>query len=165
MITLNAKATQNFFDRKAVRNALKPATRKALSQAGAFVRTSARSSMKSRGKKNARSQPGQPPRYTPGNGLLRKRLFFAFDRAKESVVVGPVGFRGSKVPELMEYGGNTRLRNHVMPLKQARATGQRRFYRYTGPAKYRPRPFMNPALERERANIPKQFRNSITGGD
>src|SRR5690606_6172596 len=52
------KITELFFDRKAVTSRVDKATRKVLSRFGAFVRRTARSSIRKRKKT---SQPGSPP--------------------------------------------------------------------------------------------------------
>jgi len=91
---------------------------------------------------NKPSRPGQAPaarRSSP----LNKLTLFAFDPRTESVVVGPVGFAGSKAPEVLEEGGRTRI-------------GDRR-------VRIAPRPYMGPALKQEIPNMPRRWRNSVRG--
>jgi len=73
-----------FFDRKAVTGAVGRATRKVFSRFGAFVRTAARSSIRRRKRVSA---PGEPP--SSHTGLLKRLIFFGYDRQRRSVVIGP----------------------------------------------------------------------------
>ncbi len=124
------KATADwFFDRAAVAETLDPAVRRALSKFGAFVRRRAQTSIRPR---KGTSRPGQPPHSHAG--LLRKFIFFSFDRAAESVVVGPTLLTpDSRVPETLEYGSAT----------------------------HAARPYMRPAHEAELAKVPDLFRDMI----
>lgn len=141
-------ALSGFFDRKKVMSAVDKATGRVLSRFGAFVRQTARSSIRRR--KNP-SKPGQAP--TNWTGLLKKFLFFRFDRSKRSVVVGPAKLnrKSNDVPQLLEKGGaaprserNGRNRN-----------GKRRATRY------RARPYMGPAFEKEQKQLPRLWRDSV----
>jgi hypothetical protein len=145
-------ARASFFDREAVIKAMDRATRKALSKAGAFVRTRARSSVR---KRKAVSEPGSPP--SDHGGALKRLLFFAWDAQSRSVVVGPVPFEAARstgqrprAPEALEEGG---------PVTATTRRGKRLNLLY------RARPFMGPALEAEVAagTIPEQFRGSLGG--
>ena len=99
MIGMVTKAM--FFDRKAVTDAVDRAARKVLSKFGAFVRTAAKHSIR---KRKAVSQPGQPPSSHAGH--LRRLIFFGYDPARKSVVIGPTPFRSeAEAPPLLEYGG------------------------------------------------------------
>jgi len=72
-----------------------------LSKFWAFVRQRARTSIR---KRKGTSQPGSPP-YSHV-GLLRKFILFAYEPARQSVVIGPVLLReGSDVLRLPEQGG------------------------------------------------------------
>jgi hypothetical protein len=101
-----------FFDRPKVQRAVGDATRRVLSKFGAFVRTAARHSIR---KRKAVSQPGNPP--SSHTGLLRNRIYFAYDPARQSVVIGPTPINqvtfdrdikpvSGIVPEILEYGGS-----------------------------------------------------------
>ena len=70
-----------FFDSKKVVNATTRAERKVLSRFGAYVRRSARSSIRKRKKV---SEPGKPP--SSHTGLLKRFIFFAYDPGRKSVV-------------------------------------------------------------------------------
>jgi len=137
---------QMFFDRKAVTSAVDRATRKVLSRFGAFVRTSARHSIR---KRKRASAPGEPP--SSHTGLLRKFIFFGFDRDRRSVVIGPQR-RNQKVgdaPHALEYGGTSTV---VEGLRSRRK--KRRI-------KIAARPFMGPAFEREKPKLPAMWAKSI----
>lgn len=89
-----------FFDRGAVLAAVGAAATTGMKRTGGYVRAVARNSMK---KSLVASAPGAPPHVHVGT--LKNLLFFAFDLQSESVVVGPVGFKGSAVPKVLEFGG------------------------------------------------------------
>ena len=133
--------TKLFFDKKAVTSRTDKATRQVLSRFGAFVRRSARSSIRPR---KGISAPGSPP--SSHTGLLKKFIFFGYDPRNRSVVIGPARLnqrgRGA-APSLLEYGGMTA------------AKGKRKR------ARYRPRPYMGPAFIKERIKMPALWRDSI----
>jgi hypothetical protein len=99
-----------FFDSKPVTEAVDRARIKVLAAQGAFVRRSAKSSIRKRKKP---SLPGKPP--SSHVGLLREFIFFSYDKSTDSVVIGPyklnmsadnsIANRGS-VPEILEHGGD-----------------------------------------------------------
>jgi hypothetical protein len=131
-----------FFDRKAVTSAVDRATRKVLSAFGAFVRTAAKHSIR---KRKAVSQPGSPP--SSHVGTLRRLIFFGYDPARKSVVIGPTPL-GSEVeaPPLLEYGGRARRKNRKG--RNVIAT-------------YKARPFMGPAFEQEKPKLPAMWAGSV----
>ncbi len=149
LINMQIKAL--FFDRPKVRRAVDRATLRALSKAGAFIRQRARTSIR---KRAGSAQPGQPPRSHEGS--LRRLILFGFDRASESVVIGPARLnRPGDAPNILEFGGRatvTRTRRdgkRVMTSKRVRIAA---------------RPYMGPALKKELPNIPKAWANSVRGG-
>jgi hypothetical protein len=157
-----------FFDRQTVVNAVDKAKRQALSRAGAFIRTAAKSSIRSR---KGAAPPGQPPHSH--TGLLKRFIFFGYDPSTESVVVGPAKLnRPTGAPHILEFGGGVVAKKPL--LVPVGNTGRDRKGRFTArrlrriPAgtrlKYEPRPFMGPALEKERPNLPKTWANSVRGG-
>src|SRR5438105_12168311 len=113
--TLSIKATDFFFDRKKVIDWMDKKSRAAMSRAGAYIRTIARSSMRRRKKS---SPAGQPPSAHTDPGL--KKIIFAYDPERKTVVIGPVGFTGHNVigggvkpgvvPQTMEFGGTLGIR-------------------------------------------------------
>ena len=145
MIDMRIKAM--FFDRPKVTRAVDHAKRRVLSKAGAFIRQRARTSIR---KRKRTSRTGEPP--TSHTGLLRRFILFGYDRQRDSVVVGPVGFRRSTAPRVLEVGGRT--------VMESRRSGKRR----TRTVRIAARPYMAPALEKERSNLPKVWRNSVRGG-
>ena len=131
-----------FFDRKAVTSRLDRATRRVFTKFGSFVRQTAKRSIRSR---KSPSPPGSPP--SSHTGLLKRFIFFGYEPARRTVVIGPVQLRraGGEAPHLLEHGGTTRIRRR----------GKRRAARY--PA----RPFMGPAFEKEQAKLPEIWRQSV----
>jgi len=132
-----------FFNAAPLMDAVDQAERRTLSKAGAFVRRRAKSSIR---KRKGVSKPGQPP--SSHEGSLKRLIFFGYSLQTGSVVVGPVSFsslnntQSSKtIPGLLEFGG------------RARRGGR--------PARYRPRPFMGPAVEAEADNFPALWKNSV----
>jgi len=132
-----------FFDRQAVISKVDAATRRVLSKFGAFVRRSAKSSIRKRKKP---APPGQPP--SSHTGLLKKFIFFGYDADRRSVVIGPTRLnqkgRG-EAPPLLEYGGKTTLKRGG---KKRRVT-------------YQARPYMGPAFEKEKPQLPAMWRGSV----
>ncbi len=131
-------AYKAFFDKNAVKNAVREGMRRKMMWFGADIRKTARRSMRvvtsiqrqredvfAGQRKRVRaykpSRAGQPPRAVKPNPLIRNRLFFAYDSQKRSVVAGPERIaRGTGVPELHEHGGRRRLRN---PRRRLRKVG------------------------------------------
>jgi len=140
-----------FFDRPRVQKAVSHANRRALSRAGAFVRTRARTSMR---KRRGTSRPGQPPYAHEGS--LRRMILFGYEPSRETVVVGPVGFRSSDAPNVLEFGGRTT----VVRRRRSSRRGQRVIKTRVRIAA---RPYMVPALDKERPNLPALWRNSVRG--
>ena len=136
-----------FFDRPAVLGAVDRATRKVLSKFGAFVRTAARSSIR---KRKAESQPGSPP--SSHVGTLKRLIFFGYDPANKSVVIGPTPLGGNAVvPELLEQ-------DHIAgTTRRVRGKSHGKGVVMT----YRARPFMGPAMEQEKSKLPALWANSV----
>lgn len=92
-----------FFNTKEVENATDKAERKVLSRFGFETRKDAKRSMR---RKKKPSKKGDPPRVV--TGLLKRFIFFAYDKFKQSVVTGPArlsGFKGAgEAPEALEKG-------------------------------------------------------------
>lgn len=141
-------ALSGFFDRNKVFSAVDKATGKVLSRFGAFVRQTAKSSIRRR---KSISKPGQAP--TNWSGLLKKFLFFSFDRSKRSVVIGPARLNKSSndAPELLEHGGRAKRRNRAGRNRSKRSRSVR----------YHARPYMGPAFQKEQKQLPKLWRNSV----
>lgn len=102
---------KGFFDRGAVIAAIGKAAAAGMARSAGYVRKVARNSMK---KKRKASAPGQPPAVHEGS--LKRLLFFAQDTSATSVVIGPVAFKGSKVPGVLEFGaGKLEKRPYMKP--------------------------------------------------
>lgn len=139
---------RNFFDSEKVQKAVDSAMRRKLSKFGAFVRTRSRSSIR---KRKATSKPGQPP--TSRTGLLKKFIFFSYDEATKTVVIGPAAFRANTVaPELLEKGGTA--------LVSPRIT---RKWQPPRLAKYAARPYMQPAFAAELPAFLATLKDSVKG--
>lgn len=101
-----AQVKSLFFDRVGVQRKLDKVTRAKLNKFGARTRLTARSSIRNAPKKDKRPRPGKPPRNRTGR--LKTSIFYAFDPAAESVVIGPLDFGSGRrvtVPRLLEEGG------------------------------------------------------------
>lgn len=130
-----------FFDRLAVTNAADRAQRKVLSKFGAFVRQTARTSIR---KRKSISEPGQPP--SSHTGLLKRNIFFVFSPETRSVVIGPILLnKHSDAPRLLEHGDTVVRKKRTKRVRM----------------KYRARPFMGPAFDREQQKLPALWRNSV----
>lgn len=151
-----------FFNPSAVIDLAQKRQDAALAKIGAFIRRRAQTSIRYR---KASSPPGSPPsahrssRYTrertnkrtgavtrQNASPLRDLIFFALDRGRRSVVIGPVVFGGSDsggiAPRVLEEGGKSVFRSR----RGSRA------------AHYRARPFMKPALAAETPRAVRMFR-------
>ena len=146
MIRLDVKAL--FFDSQAVLEKVDAATRKVLSRFGAFVRTTARHSIR---KRKAVSAPGSPP--SSHVGTLKRLIFFGYDPARKSVVIGPTPLGGGSavVPELLEQDHKVGTTRRVRGRHHGKAVLMT----------YRARPFMGPAFEQEKAKLPALWAGSV----
>ncbi len=135
-----------FFDRKAVMDKVDRATRRVLSRFGAFVRTAARSSIRKRKKS---STPGQPP--SSHTGLLKKLIFFGYEPEKRSVVIGPARLNQKigNAPEALEHGGMS------IALAGSRKKRSKRNVNIQA------RPYMGPAMDKEKPKLPAMWANSL----
>jgi hypothetical protein len=171
------KVTKNFFDRKAVIEAVGRAKAASLSKAGAFVRTAARSRLRPGGKKNRVSAPGESPRTHTSRTPNLKTILFAWDARSQSVVIGPVGFNALSVsggslspgvvPGVLEFGGTLGVleaQDRDGAWSRADLRSRRRFAgrpTRVRQATYAPRPFMGPAMRQELPKFPDLWKNSV----
>ena len=104
MLRMKTVSVEMFFDRKKVIRAADRANRRNLSKAGAFVRTTAKHSIR---KRKAASPPGSPP--SSHTGLLRRFIFFGYERSRQTVVVGPMRLnqKVGTAPAALEHGGTS----------------------------------------------------------
>ena len=135
-----------FFDSKPVISFMEKKERAVLSKFGAFVRRAARSSIR---KRKRSSTPGKPP--SSHTGLLKKFIFFGYDRNEQSVVIGPVplGSKSGDAPETLEYGGTAFIE-----------IGPRR-NRKTRRVSIEARPYIGPAYEREQSKLSAMWAGSV----
>ncbi len=128
-----------FFDRAKIKKKVDVRTRKVLSKFGAFVRQTSRKSIR---KRKGTSKPGRPP--FSHTGVLKRFIYFGYDSDRRSVVIGPVIAPGKlgKAPAALEHGGKVSL-----------PTGNK--------TEIAPRPFMQPAFEKEIKLVPKIWADSI----
>ncbi len=130
-----------FFDRKKIKDKVDARSRKILSKFGSFVRKTARRSIRKRKRSSA---PFQPP--SSHKGTLKKHIYFGYDMERRSVVIGPVRvptrINSSKTLPGLEYGGRIDLLRG-------------------GTANIKPRPFMEPAFQRELPKVPTMWADSI----
>jgi hypothetical protein len=134
-------AKRLFFDRAAVTSAADRGTRKVLSKFGAFVRQTAKTSIR---KHKAVSEPGQPP--SSHTGLLKRNIFFVFSPETRSVVIGPILLnKRTDAPRLLEHGDTVVRRRRNRRVQMI----------------YEARPFMGPAFEREQQQLPALWKNSV----
>ena len=146
-----------FFDRKSVIDALNKAELSVLSKFGAFLRQTAKTSIRKSNKRNDPSPAGSPPRShdkrTPDGGrakhLLREMMFFGYDSQTKSAVVGPATInKATGAPSYCEFGG--------------KATRPKRGGGYVT-VTYPKRSFMAPALAKEAPKFPQLFKGSFGG--
>jgi len=146
MLRMKTVSVETFFDRRKVIRAADRANRRNLSKAGAFIRTAARHSIR---KRKGASPPGSPP--SSHTGLLRRFIFFGYERSRQTVVVGPMRLnqKAGAAPAALEHGGTSVV---------VEGTRRRRRKR---PVRIRARPYMGPALAKEAPKFPKLWANSI----
>ena len=137
---------QTFFDRKAVRSAVNRTTRRVLSRFGAFVRRGAKSSIR---KRKRTSAPGEPP--SSHTGLLRRFIFFGYDRSRRSVVIGPqrLNQKIGDAPRALEHGGTSTVIEWLRGKRKKRHV------------KIKARPYMGPAFEQENPKLAAMWAGSI----
>jgi hypothetical protein len=135
-----------FFDRKAVMDKTTAAERRVLSKFGAFVRTSARSSMRKRKRPSA---PGQPP--SAHVGLIKKFLYFVYDPDRKSVVIGPAKLNkpSDNALEVLESGGRITIMNRRKGKTSKRSV------------EIAARPYMQPAFDKNLPQVPSMWRDQI----
>jgi hypothetical protein len=155
MLRFKINDAKSFFFDRAIVSAVDKASGRVLSKFGAHVRTTAKNLIRSPGKKGKPSKPGQPPKNR--TGLLKDFIYFVWDPARRSVVIGPARLNGAntgKAPEVLEYGGqaivNTRkLRRGRSPEREKKSV------------RIEARPFMGPAYAKEAPELPAMWRDSV----
>ena len=119
--------------------------RRGLFRMAAYVRTTARNSIKRR---KGDSAPGLPP-YTK-NGNLKRNIFYDIDFTNETLVVGPSLLPGMSgdVTDVLEHGGTIKRRS--------------KRYGKAITATYEARPFMAPALQKSQSKLDEIWGESVT---
>lgn len=150
-----------FFDRAKVQMEVGKRMAAILNNFGAMVRKIA---MRSIRKRKKTSQPGSPP--SSHTGLLKRFIFYSYDRLRRSVVIGPIrlnarsglnqGAKGRTIPQTLEYGGDvvrteylSKVTNTWNPLTSSHSAKRVAFW--GRPTRKRtvtiaPRPYMVPAF-------------------
>jgi hypothetical protein len=123
-VNVGAKFKLDFFDSKLVTTRVDASKRRLLSRVGAFTRRRVKGSLRYG---TGHSLPGQPPTVHRSIGFtkkskskgvekqqpaspLRELQFFAYDEARDSVVIGPaIGGSRSGAPEVLEWGGTSKV--------------------------------------------------------
>ena len=146
MLRMKTVSVAMFFDDRKVLCAAERANRRNLARAGAFIRTTAKQSIR---KRRAASPPGRPP--SSHTGLLRRFLFFGYDAARKTVVIGPMRLnqKAGTAPAALEDGGTSVV---------VEGTRRRRRKRRV---RIRARPFMRPAMAKEAPKLPGLWKNSV----
>lgn len=142
-----------FFDDQAVLREVDAAKRKVYAKAGAFIRRTAKTSIRKRKKV---SEPGKPP--SSHTGSLKRLVFFAYDRMAQTVVIGPLPFKRGTAPRVLELGGRTTVRSLWAGLLPRGFADTRRV------VYVRKRPFMGPAMAKELPNFPDLWRGQVGRG-
>jgi hypothetical protein len=176
MFGIRFNSNLSFFDSEEILEATQKKQRGVLSKAGAFVRRTAKGLIRP-GKKP--SKPGRPP-HTHGDHELPQNIFFAYDNAREMVVVGPeklnqVYFNGDgqpisgAIPEVLEEGGTIQILEVYLEHAQKWVRADLRSKRKLAGRKTRlrkvkieARPYMGPALKREIDKLPGLWADVIT---
>ena len=157
-----------FFDRPKIKRAVDKAKRGVLSRAGAFIRQTARTSIR---KRKGTSPPGSPPHSHLG--LLRRFILFGYDERTDSVVVGPAKLaKAGDAPHTLEFGGAAvakrtmvvRVGDTGRDRRGRFARGKRQLVEAGTRLVYKPRPYMGPAMKKELPKFPQLWRNSIRSG-
>ena len=114
-----------FFAKDEILDRLNKGRKKALKKMGAYVRRSARSSLRRRKKA---STPGKPPSvHSQSDIATLKAIFFTYDARTDSVVIGPLrlntvdviganrtSFLRGSAPSLHEFGGTRRVAEELI---------------------------------------------------
>lgn len=150
------KVTRISVQFKKVQKTVDDGARGVLMKFGAFVRRTAKKSIL---KGKGISAVGTPPRSHLGT--LKRFIFFAYEAVTRSVVIGPAlvpGKRGD-APRALEKGGTVTI--DAAARKRLGRHRRGRLVLAASRLKVKARPFMGPALEKERPKLPDMWRDSI----
>ena len=170
------------FDVAKVMDRVDEGTRRALFQAGGFVRQTARRSIRNATGKRAVSQPGEPPvghtGHLRGTDGAYGGIAFEVNPYLKSVVIGPVKLNqvfyqgdgkpaAGTVPQVLEFGGRIGIREVLKYGRWQRNDLRKKTKEANLPSRIRwvqisARPYMGPALAKTRPRFPELWRNSVT---
>ncbi len=154
---------KNFtWDNKAVLKAAGRVKGAALRWTGKDIRSAARKSMRTQKNRQEHSQPGRPP--FAHSGGIKNSIHFAWDANKQSIVVGPVKYKGwAKGAGALEFGGTIQIETRITETKTVRDRRERISYHKNGFAnkdgtgrRYRP---MSERSAKEQAAIKNYYDN------
>jgi len=136
------------FIRTAARSSLKPARQKGLGEMTPDEREryevrqaiARREGLRTPRRPERVSEPGRPPLLHMRPSPLKHLIYFAYDPARDSVVIGPLRF-GRAGAEALEYGGTVAARRRRVRI--------------------RARPFMRPALGKGVSDLKRKGRTSL----
>lgn len=173
------------FDRGIIKRNWRQINEGPLKKAGLLIRKIARNSIRRR-RYGSASPAGTPPySHAPGKSPPFKQIYSVPNYMGAEVVIGMVGY-GSRgqvsppVPGIQEHGlrarrwldtqfGKRKKRNRNQPkLTAAQGKAIRRKMIQKGiivrrSVKYKPRPFMDPALRKAQPRLPAMWRGSVGG--
>lgn len=143
------KVTKFFFDAPKILASVDMVAVQVLSRFGAFVRRTAKTSIRQSKRVSA---PGELPRSH--TGLLKKFIFFAYDPATTSVVIGPekLSAKAGFTPKILEFGGANAT---AIPRRSGRKLHDKKIIHVAA------RPYMLPALTKELPGLPEMWKNSV----
>ena len=168
-----------FLDRPKVMSAVDRRTLRVFTRFGGYVMKVARRSIRTAKRKSA--DAGEPPRSK--TGLLKRNIFFHYDRFRRSVVMGPVALnqKNRDVPALLETGGTVQ-RRFWLKTEGRRRRGRPGRVQWFNPntvkghvakaqyvhspdapvvtARYEPRPYMKPAYDKGRQRLDDFWRQA-----
>ena len=165
MIRLDSRM---FFDRPRVLRAVGAAERRVLSKFGAYVRRTAKGSLKpARQMKLSEMSPEQRAAYERrkaearrrGRPVPRRPEVISQPGAPPKLHVRPV--RANPLRRLLLFGYDPRRRSVVIGPLAFRGHGAEKLE--YGKGRHRARPFMRPALGKELPGLPAMWRDSVRG--
>ena len=186
MLQFQMKMKRMFFDSPAVVRRVDKRTRRVFSRFGAYVRQTARQSIRkphrklAPGEKLKRDRQGRyigaKPRYSrqgdppfDQTGLLKRYIYFGYDLRQRSVVIGPEKLTGpvsETAPHALEFGDeSTTYGLHWEARKTVRKQGRkvtvRRVKTYRK-VKIAARPYMRPAFAKELPKLSGLWQDSVS---
>jgi hypothetical protein len=145
-------AKSMFFDEKAILGPAEKAKRKMLNEFGAYVRTTAKNSIKPAGD-NQHAPPGKPPYSHKKRTRYKDWIYYFYDKFADDVIIGGILLPRkdrTKVPGVLERGGQVEYRKREKNRMRRDVRTQQ------------PRPHMQPAFDiAVSRKLPGLIKNSI----